>query len=256
MLFVLPPLNSSGSEQVFQDVLSTLAHADHFRFRAAVLDSKGTLTAFTDNFSALQQEFKAAATAKGVTSYQEWVRIEEKAYLALRHMDGRRVIVRLFSPENPNHSMAKTRFAYDYSMDTYAALDGAQVYRLLQPVGPGAIIPFGEAASEPQACFGSTGLRQRDQVEESSRDQSAHWATKATWNLRTSGRAEETAKGLIEDVIRDNAATYRLTIQPSFACPDAARFRPVHIAVMRNDVHLFSPTAIQMIPLMSKPDKK
>jgi hypothetical protein len=252
ILFVIPPMADFNSPQDLSGIVQTLAKNDAFRFRAAVLGPSGALSSFTSDLETLRIQLHSATTQKGVHSLDRWVRAEETAFLALRRLEGRHAIVRLFHEENPHHFRMKTMSANDYALDTFASLDIAEIYRLLQTVPLSSAIPMGDASSENSPPGVDPNLSQLSQVQSASEQQSAIWASRGRWDELTAGRAEDSTKTLMEDLIRDNRSTYHLIVQPEFPCGDA-RFRLISITTQLANVRLFAPHEIQMIPYRPLP---
>jgi hypothetical protein len=247
ILFVVPPMADFNSPQDLSGIIQTLARNDAFRFRAAVLGPSGALSSFTSDLQTLRIQLQSATNQKGVHSLDRWVRAEKTAFLALRPMEGRHAIVRLFHEENPHHFRMKTMYASDYALDTFASLDIAEIYRLLRTVHLSSVIPMGDASSENGPPGIDPNLSQLSQVQSASEQESAIWASRGRWNDWRAGRADDSTKDLMEDLIRDNRSTYHLIVQPEFPCGDA-RFRRISITTQLENVRLFTPPAIQMIP--------
>ena len=252
ILFVVSHFSSFTGTGDLQDIISTLARHETFRFRAAVLGPEGTLSPFSADLKQLQAALAQAAKRKphGTYDISTWQAMQQKAFLQLRHLDGRHVIVLFSVPPSPIPNHTKNAFTADFSMDQFAQFDFAQIYHLLNPPTVSASIPGGDASTEhamdtqdPDAlAFG-----QGSQLQQAIALQDATWATQHFWNTRTAGRAETTLPALLTDLIDDTASTYNLLVQPMFDCSGTGFF-PVTFSSLVPHVTLFGPSTTQMIP--------
>lgn len=251
LLFVRAPYAEFGSPVELAGIVNTLARAEGFRFRAAVLGPDGAVSDYFSELEVLSGRLKDAGSEKhALREMRRWVPAEERAFVGLRHLPGRHVIVRLFNDANPLGFQVKNNFAMDRSLDFFASLDLAMTYRLLSPLDVAYSIPRGDASEEAPMrgeAPDSRAVEQTERLQGASQLQSQVWAQRDYWSRWSAGGAEVSTAELMRDVIRDHAAGYDVVVQPHFACV-AGRMRAVYASTSDKDVRLFVPRAVQMIP--------
>lgn len=248
ILFVIPPMADVGSPRDVQDIISTLSHHDEFKFRAAVLSPDGNRSDFTPDLATLKSDLTRAVLMNNLPSVSKWAASELQAFLALRRLDGRHVVVRFFDPANPHLFLLKAALVRDTTLEVAASYDIAVVYALQPPIDTGMSIPGGDGSSSHMDASPDTlGFEQSLQMQAASNTQATAWKERFAQNRSSAGRTEPSASALLNDVIKDAAGTYDLVVQPRYACPDHA-LRPVWIQPAAKDLLILGPSRIQMIP--------
>jgi hypothetical protein len=248
ILLVLPPFANTGTPSDIKGVVAVLAHHEEFRFQAAVLSPDGKLTPFSSDLGALRDGLQQAIRAKKTLPIDKWKSSELSAFLKLRRLPGRHVIVRAFDERNPHRFAIKDEVARDATLEVAASYDIATLYSLLTPVNDNLTIPGGDASAEHIDQMPDVlGINQSAQLQILSQEQGATFARRSDFNRYTPGKTEASLVELIQDVIDDGASTYDLVMQPHFACPDTS-LRPFWISPNIRNLRIFSPSAIQMIP--------
>lgn len=260
ILFVIAPHSEFGATTEIHGIVNTLARAEGFHFRAAVLGPDGDASSYSEEPGKLDEKLRAAVESRHwVREMRRWVLAEESAFLVLRHQPGRHVIVRLFRGDGL-HSLVQRNFLMDGSMEKFAATDLTMIYRLLAPVNLALSIPEGDAAGTmdqsalsrlPDANIvgqDSEAGRQRLQIEVASQAQANLWARQSYWGTQTAGGAASDTVTLMQKMIADHRAGYEVIVQPHFACRDAG-LHAVRVMTTKNDVMVFGPQLVQLVSI-------
>ena len=185
----------------------------------------------------------------------KWPGYEEAAFLALRHLEGRHVIVDLRDPVNIFHSQAKENFKTDRTFERLAAYDMTQIYGLVAPILNGAGIPVGDASTEhPPDGIGATDYdaMQLQQMRDLSSAQDEESAERNPDTDPTGGRREETLNALFTDILNDAPGSYDAIVQSLADCV-AGQVYSVDLTPKLKGVRIFGPNFIQLIPTTLRP---
>jgi hypothetical protein len=148
ILFAIPPF-SDLNDSITKPLVRALAKADNFKFKLAVLAPDGSVTPFTSDLALVRRKLADAISGKKRSLGRDaWPAAEQKAFLTLRVLPGRHVIVNLMAPSKLRESGEKQGFRNDMTLDLLAQYDMTQVYRLVMPVPIGLGIPGGDASGE------------------------------------------------------------------------------------------------------------
>jgi hypothetical protein len=249
ILFVVPPF-SDLNDSITNPLMQALAKADNFKFKLAVLAPDGSITPFTSDLALVRRKLTEAVSMQMGLGRDAWPAAEQKAYLTLRALQGRHVIVNLMAPSLLHESVEKRGFRNDMTLDWLALYDMTQVYRLVTPVPLGFTIPGGDASGEGSVFFGggSDPAWQLQQLQAASAAQDASWAVKRFYAAFTGGRAEDSIKTLLQDVLADSRGTYDLIVKPHFECRIGEMYS-VTVSTRKPGVRIFAPSVIQMLPI-------
>ena len=253
LLFVLPPFGNAAVPRDVKAIAQALTRRDNFRFKAAVLSPDGNQSSFTSDAVTLQSDLRRAIEIRKAASLKQWKTSELQAFLTLRSLPGRHVIIRLFDQRNPQRLPLKAALTADRTLEVAASYDLAPIYEQDPPQEVARSIPGGDASAVHfEASPDLLGIEQSRQMQAASDAQGRAWNYRFEVNRKSAGGAESTVEALLDDVLRDASSTYDLIVQPNYACPKAT-LRPVSIEPTDPTLRIFGPQAIQMIPIKAVP---
>jgi hypothetical protein len=245
ILLVVPP-HADLNDSLIKTLVRKLIIADNFRLNVSVLGPDGSLSSFTTDLGIVQSALNVSTsrTTHWIRKSQ-WPPKELEAFIALRKLPGRHIVVFLMNESGLHESREKMDFRHDQTFDTLAMFDMTQVYRLIRSVPSSLSIPGGDASSGGGAS--GTDLQwQLDQVQNASAAQSAFWATQLH-GTASGGRAEDSIGALVDDLLKDASGSYDLVIKPKFKCQEGAMYS-LSVSSLTPNVRLFAPQIIQMLP--------
>jgi hypothetical protein len=250
ILLVVPPY-ADLNDSLIKTLVKKLMIADNFRLNVSVLGPDGSLSPFTTDLGIVQSalNISASRTTHWIRKSQ-WPPKELEAFIALRKLPGRHILVFLMNESGLHESREKMDFRHDQTFDTLAMFDMTQVYRLIRPVPSSLSIPGGDASSGGGASAGGASAIdlqwQLQQVQNASAAQSAFWARKL-YGTASGGRAEDSIGALVDDLLRDASGSYDLVIKPKFKCQEGEMYS-LSVSSLTPNVRLFAPQVIQMLP--------
>lgn len=251
ILFVVPPFSDFGSTSDVNGIVKTLAHAESFQFRSSVLGPSGHASSYTNDLAELDKQLNSAVKASySGHGLSQWELAERTAFIQLRNLPGRHVIVRLFRTRGVPQA-EKRVFMLDSTLDVLASLDIAVVYRLLKPVNLSSSIPGGDASTQASISGevpDSHGVRQTEQLRTATQSQAELWAQQHYWDTSTAGGAASSTMELMHLLIKDNASSYKLVVRPHFSCKDSG-LQTVKVESSRTGARIFAPQAVPMTPV-------
>ena len=253
LLFVLPPFGNAAVPRDVKAIAQALTRRDNFRFKAAVLSPDGNQSYFTSDAVTLQSDLRRAIEIRKAASLKQWKTSELQAFLTLRSLPGRHVIIRLFDQQNPQRLPLKAALTADRTLEVAASYDLAPIYQLDSLQEAARSIPGGDASAEHSSVFPDLlGVEQSRQMQAASEAQGRAWTRRSEVNRLSAGGTESDVGALLADVLRDASGTYDLIVQPRYACPSPV-LRPVSIESTDPALRIYGPQAIQMIPIKAIP---
>lgn len=248
ILVVVPPF-SGVEEPSVNKLIKMIAGEDNFSVRLAVLAPDGRLAPFTSDLTEVRTNLMQAISPHvHYRSRTKWPVYEEAAFMSLRKLPGRHVIVLLCDPSNPFHSEVKKSFNHDRTLDSLALFDASQIYRLLEPSSLDLTIPMGDASTEHMDIGPDNhAAYQAGQVSGAAEDQDRLWAQRNPASVASGGRDEADVDTLFKDIFQDAAGSYDSIVQGSPPC-EIGRIYPANVSPTVPNIHIFGPTQIQLIP--------